>query len=167
MIWSSTCATHRWGKQVNEIKTTAQRGHWMLLQNVCAIFFFIDATASVKRDNKSLLTKKYLKLVQISLVCCHDPHKNKTEKNSKTKMMNYFNLFSELGKKYFFKLYGCPPSPMANLYFKMFGSFHCFVLITVSASSKTQNKFGPRFFWSYTNAQNFSWLGDILVTTVV
>ena len=30
----------------------------MLLQNVCTVFFFEDATAAVKMDNKFLLMKK-------------------------------------------------------------------------------------------------------------
>ena len=43
-------------------------------------FYFVLVPPSVKRDNKSLLTKKYLKLVQISLVCSMIPIKIKLRK---------------------------------------------------------------------------------------
>ena len=46
-------------------KNYAQRGHKMLLINVC---FFVGATASVKLDNKSIFNKKTNQIVMTSII---------------------------------------------------------------------------------------------------
>ena len=37
----------------------------MLIQNICTVFFFEDATALVKMDNTTLLGKKYLSILSL------------------------------------------------------------------------------------------------------